>query len=88
MPWQVWRGNFSSRIRKQEMNPIGLLFVGVGGFALTGAVCNWDWFMNARKVRFMVAILTRTGARILYGLLGAGLVVWGILVAAGVADLR
>jgi len=69
------------------MNPIGLLFVGVGGFALAGAVCDWDWFMNARKARFMVSLLTRTGARVFYGLLGAGLLVLGLLATTGLIDL-
>ncbi len=57
----------------EAMNPLGLFFVGVGVFALAGSICNWDWFMNARKARFMVAILTRNGARIFYALLGLAL---------------
>ena len=43
--------------------------------------------MNARKARFMVKILTRNGARIFYGCLGIGLLVFGILGTFGIIDL-
>ena len=66
------------------MNPIGLLIVAAGVFAIAGAVCNWEWFMNARKARGMVKLLTRNGARIFYAVLGLVLVVLGILITAGI----
>lgn len=66
------------------MDPRGLIFVAIGAFSITGAVCDWNWFMNARKARFMVKILTRNGARIFYGLLGLALVVLGVLMTFGV----
>ncbi len=69
------------------MNPVGLIFVAAGAFSMLGAICNWDWFMNARKARFMVKILTRNGARILYGILGLGLVVLGVLATMGIIDM-
>ena len=68
------------------MNPIGFFFVAAGIFAIAGAVCDWDWFMNARKARFVVALLTRNGARIFYGLLGAGLAVLGVMLALGLIE--
>jgi Immunity protein 17 len=63
----------------EAMSPLGLLIIGVGVFALAGSICDWDWFMNARKARFMVAILTRNGARIFYALLGLALGTLGII---------
>lgn len=54
-----------------------------GLFSLLGAGLDWEWFMNHRKARFLTAILTRTGARYFYGLLGLALVVLGVLMAAG-----
>jgi hypothetical protein len=69
------------------MNPIGLLFIAAGAFSLVAAVCDWDWFMNARKARFMVNLLTRNGARVFYSLLGLALLVLGILTTAGVVSL-
>jgi hypothetical protein len=66
------------------MNPIGLIFVAIGVFALCGAGFDWEWFMNHRKARFFTSIFGRTGARIFYGLLGVGFVVLGVLFAIGV----
>lgn len=54
---------------------------------MLGAICNWEWFMNARKARFMVKILTRNGARIFYGILGLALVVLGVLATMGIVDM-
>jgi len=69
------------------MNLFGLAFVAIGVFSILGAVCDWDWFMNARKARFLVTILTRNGARVLYMILGVALVVLGVLGILGVVDL-
>ena len=63
---------------------IGLLMIVGGIFSICGACFDWDWFMTARKARFFVAILTRTGARIFYLLLGFGLIVVGLLITLGV----
>ena len=63
---------------------LGVFFVAAGCFALCGAGCDWDWFMTHRKARFFSALLTRTGARFFYGLLGLGLAVLGALMLAGV----
>jgi predicted small integral membrane protein len=69
------------------MNPVGLILVAAGVFSMLGAICNWEWFMNARKARFMVKILTRNGARIFYGILGLALVVLGVLATMGIIDM-
>ena len=69
------------------MNSAGLFVVGAGLFSLAGAVCDWDRFRNARKPRFLVALLTRTGARAFYGLLGAGLVILGIMPLLGAVEV-
>ncbi|MHC4253428.1 MAG: immunity 17 family protein [Planctomycetota bacterium] len=69
------------------MNPYGLIFVAAGVFSMLGAICNWEWFMNSRKARFLVRIATRTGARVFYGLLGLALVVLGVLTTMGVIGM-
>lgn len=69
------------------MNPIGLFLAAAGAFSIVGALCDWDWFMDNRKARPLVKILTRTGARIFYFLLGLSLFVLGALVTIGVVDL-
>ena len=68
------------------MNPVGLIFVVAGAFSFAGALFNWDWFMGARKVRFVVSILTRTGARVFYAILGLFLLVLGVLITSGILE--
>jgi hypothetical protein len=68
------------------MNPLGLLIVTPGLFCAAGGIFNWEWFMNHRKARFICAMLTRTGARIFYVLLGLGLVVLGTLITVGIVQ--
>jgi hypothetical protein len=65
------------------MDSIGLLLVAFGAFAIAGAVMDWDFFMNARKARLVVAIIGRTGARIFYGLLGTIVLIAGALTTVG-----
>lgn len=69
------------------MNLFGLVFVAVGAFSLLGGICNWEWFMNSAKARFMVKILSRNGARIFYGILGLALLAFGIIVTIGIIDI-
>jgi hypothetical protein len=58
-------------------------FMAAGAFAICGAVFDWDFFMNSRKAALLVRFLGRNGARVFYGLLGAGIVTIGVLMAAG-----
>jgi hypothetical protein len=69
------------------MNLFGLVFVAAGAFSLLGGVCDWEWFMNSRKARFMVTILSRNGARIFYSILGLLIIVFGIVVTMGIIDI-
>ena len=66
------------------MNPVGLILVAAGIFSISGAVLDWDWFINSRKAQFFVAIFGRNGARIFYGILGVFIVVVGALIALGI----
>jgi hypothetical protein len=65
------------------MNPWGLLIVAAGAFACCGGWRDWDWFMDNRRARGFVILLGRQGARRAYVVLGAVLVVLGILVSTG-----
>jgi hypothetical protein len=67
---------------------MGLLFVAIGLFAICGAACDWEWFMNHRKARLFVAAFTRAGARIFYILLGGGLTTLGVLLALGILQSK
>ncbi len=44
------------------------------------------FFMNHRKARFLVSLFGRTASRIIYMVLGAGLVVTGLLMGMGVVQ--
>ncbi len=73
--------------QEKDMKLPGLFFITVGLFAIAGAILDWDWFMNSRKARFMVRVLTRNGARIFYSFLGLTLFILGLLGIIGVIDL-
>ena len=66
------------------MNPLGLILVAAGLFSICGAAFDWDFFINSRKARFFVSILGRTGARIVYAVLGLVIVVLGALITLGI----
>lgn len=67
-------------------DPIGLVLVFGGLFAIVCSVCDFEWFMGSRKARGLVNLLGRTGARILYCILGAVILVIGALIAFGVIE--
>ena len=43
---------------------IGVAIALGGVFALTGAVCNWNWFFESRKTKPLVKLMGRTGTRV------------------------
>ena len=51
-----------------------ILFVFAGLFSIAGAILDWEWFMTSRRAAMFVRLLGRTGARVLYALLGLFLV--------------
>ena len=55
-----------------------VLLVVIGLFSMVGALFDWDFFMNHRKARFIVAMLGREGARGFYLLLGAAIAAGGL----------
>jgi hypothetical protein len=73
-------------LKRQLVNPLGLLLAAAGAFSVCGAVCDWDWFINSRKARFWVAILGRNGARGFYAILGVALIIFGVLMAMGIIE--
>ena len=68
--------------------PLGLLLVLGGLFAIAGAVFNWEWFMSSRKARTLVKFAGRGGARIFYCLLGSAIAIAGLLITFGVIASR
>jgi hypothetical protein len=49
----------------------------IGLLSVLGAALDWEWFIANGKVRIFVRLLGRTGARILYVILGGLLVAYG-----------
>ena len=63
--------------------PLALLLVLGGLFAVAGGVFDWEWFMGHRKARVFVKLLGRNGARIFYCILGSVVAVLGVLITFG-----
>ncbi|GAB5491647.1 MAG: hypothetical protein Phog2KO_18620 [Phototrophicaceae bacterium] len=62
-----------------DFEQIGSLLIGFlgGGFALAGAIFNWDWFMESGRGNFLVKLIGRNGTRIFYGVIGLFLLAVG-----------
>ncbi len=67
---------------------MGIVLILAGLFSIVAAILNWEWYMTARKARFIVRIFGRTGARVFYVLLGLVFVVLGILQFLDVIHLQ
>ena len=63
--------------------PLALLLVLAGLFAVAGGVFDWEWFMSHRKARVFVKLLGRNGARVFYCILGSVVAVLGVLITFG-----
>jgi hypothetical protein len=69
----------AERSLRMDYYDLSFLLAIVGGlYAITGAVMNWEWFMGDPKAQVLVRLFGRTGTRVLYIILGGGLVVLGI----------
>ncbi|MBN1514992.1 immunity 17 family protein [Candidatus Sumerlaeota bacterium] len=68
------------------MNPAGFIIIAIGLFAITGAVMDWDWYMEHRKARLVVKFFGRNGARIFYAVVGALFCVMGALVLLNIVS--
>jgi immunity protein 17 of polymorphic toxin system len=65
------------------MNLAGLFFVAIGVFTMCGAIFDWEFFIMHRKAWLIRTLFGRTGARIVYAILGAVFVGMGLAVAVG-----
>ena len=55
-----------------------------GLFSIAGAWFDWEWFMNNSRVRGVVEVLGRRGARVFYAVLGVFLIALSVCVMLGV----
>ena len=65
------------------MNGFGLLAVGLGVFWFCAAVFDWSWFWERGRQGWAADLLGRDVARVLYGLLGAAVIVLGVMLTFG-----
>ncbi len=71
------------------MGPIiGWTIIAAGVFSVCGGVFDWDFFMNSRKARPLVAFFSRDGARLFYVLLGLFVIFFGFLFVMGILRPR
>ena len=56
---------------------MGILIVGIGIglFSIFCSIMNYDWFIEHSKARLFLKLFGRTGTRIFYILLGAGIII-------------
>ena len=60
-----------------------IFFVLAGLFSFAGAIFDWEWFMTNYRAALFVRLLGRTGARVLYAVLGVFLAALGMAGALG-----
>jgi Immunity protein 17 len=64
-----------------EKTALSIFLVAAGVFSIASSYFNWDWYYNNHRARLIVAIFGRTGARIVYAILGVVLIVFGVVSA-------
>ena len=62
---------------------VGAIAIILGGVCLCAAIFNWRWYYQLQKSRWVESLCGRVGARIVTGLIGAGLIVLGCAIALG-----
>jgi len=67
---------------------VGLLIVAAGVFTAGSGVFDWEFATNNRRARLLSAMITRTGARVCYVVVGVAAIVVGMLMTAGVIDAK
>lgn len=55
------------------------IFIFLGLFSLVAALFNFDWYFKTSNAMTIIHWLGRSGARIFYGILGAVLIICGIV---------
>jgi len=58
---------------------IALFLLAAGVFSILGAALNWNFLLNSRRARLFMRLFGHNGTRIVYLLLGSGLVVLGVM---------
>lgn len=67
-----------------EMLGVGSLMILGGAFSIGVGVFAWSWSLNLPEAQRIVERFGRAGARVYYALLGAALLVVGVLMVTGI----
>ena len=62
---------------------VGFVAAGLGMLLLAGAAFDGPWLMRLARPRMLAATLGKPAARVVLGLIGAGLIALGAAVALG-----
>ncbi|MEO7477708.1 MAG: immunity 17 family protein [Lysobacteraceae bacterium] len=65
-----------------------LIAIFAGAFCIVAAFLDWDWFFNNWRARLFVNLFGRNGARVVYALMGVGLIVVGMALKAAHLAVR
>ncbi|MBZ0317968.1 MAG: immunity 17 family protein [Anaerolineae bacterium] len=60
-----------------------LILIGCGALIITTAIMDWDWFFSSRTTRLTIMIFGRKIARIIYSIIGFGMIIVAIAVLLG-----
>ena len=63
---------------------MGWFLAAGGAFTFCCAVFDWDWIMNQWNAQFFIRRFGRSETRIFFGLIGAAILVLGMLMAMGI----
>jgi len=65
----------------------GGVFILIGLFPIIASIKDWDFFFGSIKARFLVNIVGRNRARVVFGILGIVLMCVGVLSCFRMVDL-
>ena len=70
-----------------ESTIFSIIFIAIGAFSIMASLFDWDFFFNNRKAQLFLRLFGRTGARIIYTIIGLGIFLVGFLSMIGLIDL-
>ena len=67
-----------SALVRSSGTTVAILALTAGIFSIVAALRNWDWFFENWRATLFVRLFGRDGARVLYVILGIGLIILSI----------
>lgn len=63
---------------------LDIFLILAGAYTFFGGAANWEWFMSRPRAARTIAMIGRPWTRVLYIVIGSGLLALGVLSLAGV----